>query len=300
MRSICVINNFNYGRFLNECLAGALAQTSAFDAVLVVDDGSTDDSRRILEDLCARQGTLEAVFKPNGGQLSCFHVALPYVFDGDVVVLCDADDVLPIDYLERLLPRYASHAIDLSFCETREFSAPDDPHLATALDSDLEDVLLPCTSALTRRFVPWFCGPTSAIALTGRLYRELLPYPFEEDFRIRADDVFAFGASLLGARKLYIPSLKIGYRVHGANHYAGRTRSQADNVRRSHLLERLFGWYCARQHISLEASLKAAAAEYWAVPAGLRKRFGLPSPKQFLKGRRLLMYRLRRLLGQAG
>lgn len=298
MRSICLINNYNYGRFLQECLTGVLAQTSAFDAVLVVDDGSTDDSRSVLEDLRACHDRLEVVFKPNGGQLSCFHAALPYVRDDDVVVLCDSDDVLPHDYLERLLPRYASHATDLSFCETREFSAPGDPRLATALDSGQEDVMLPCTSALTRRFMPWFCGPTSAIALTGRLYRELLPYPLEEDFRIRADDVFAFGASLLGARKLYIPSLRIGYRVHGANHYAGRTRSQADKVRRLHLLERLFGWYCSRQHISPEASLKAAAAEYWTIPAGLRERFRLPGPKKFLKGRKLLLHRLGRFLGR--
>ena len=298
MRSICVINNYNYGRFLNECLAGALAQTSAFDVVLVVDDGSTDDSRRILEDLCARHGTLETLFKPNGGQLSCFHAAVPYVLDGDLVVLCDADDVLPIDYLERLLPRYAAHATDLSFCETRVFSAPGDPQLVTALDSDLDDVPLPCTSALTRRFTSWVCAPTSAVALTGRLYRELLPYPHEEDFRIRTDDVICFGASLLGARKLYIPSLKIGYRVHGANHFAGRTWSKAYKARRLYFLERLFGWYCSRQHISLEAPLKAAAAEYWTVPAGLRKRFRLPGPAHFLKGRKLLLYRLRRLFGQ--
>jgi hypothetical protein len=129
------------------------------------------------------------------------------------------------------------------------------------------------------------------------LYRGLLPYPREEDFQIRADDVIAFGSSLLGARKLYIPSLKIGYRVHGANHHAGRTQSDADEVRRLHLLERLFGWYCSRQCISSEASLKAAEAEYWTIPARLRERFRLPSPKKFLKGRKLWAYRLGRFLG---
>jgi glycosyltransferase involved in cell wall biosynthesis len=296
MRSICVINNYNYGRFLKECLAGVLAQTSAFDAVVVVDDGSTDDSRSVLEDLRAGHDSLATVIKPNGGQLSCFHAALPYVHDDDVVVLCDADDVLPPDYLERLLPRYVSRATDLSFCETREFSAPGDPRLTTALDSDQEDVALPCTSALARRCKWWFCGPTTSIALTGRLYRELLPYPFEADWRIRADDVIGFGASLLGARKLYIPSLRIGYRVHGANHHFGRGKSPQAEVQRKHRLERLFGWYCSRQHISTEASVGAAVAEYRLLPAAFKARFNLRESK-VLQGPPLMLFKLRRLLG---
>ena len=296
MRSICLINNYNYGRFLKECLAGVLAQTSAFDAVIVVDDGSTDDSRSVLEDLHARHDALEVVFKPNGGQLSCFHAALPYVRDDDVVVLCDADDVLPTDYLERLLPRYAAGATDLSYCEKSEFSAPSDPRLATALSPAQEDVALPCTSALARRCKWWFCGPTTCIALTGRLYRELFPYPFEADWRIRADDVIGFGASLLGARKLYIPSLRIGYRVHGANHHFGRTQSPQSKVQRNHRLERLFGWYCSRQHISTEASMKGALAEYRLLPDAFTTRFNLQEPK-ILQGSGRLLFKLKRVLG---
>jgi len=297
MRSICLINNYNYGRFLRECLAGALAQTAAFDAIVVVDDGSTDESRSILEELRARHDRLEVVFKSNGGQLSSFHAALPYVHDDDVVVLCDSDDVLPPDYLERLLPRYEARATDLSYCEPREFSVPGDPRLATALDSDEEDVALPCTSALARRCKWWFCGPTTCIALTGRLYREIFPYPFEADWRIRADDVIGFGASLLGARKLFIPSLRIGYRVHGANHHFGRAQSPQAEVRRRHHLDRLFGWYCARQHISVEASVRAAVAEHRLLPDRFKARFNLQKSKGLLQGRRLLLFKLKRLLG---
>lgn len=300
MRSVCLINNFNYGHFLRECLSGALAQTSAFDAIVVVDDGSTDDSRSILEELRARHDQLEVVLKPNGGQLSSFHAALPYVQDDDVVVLCDADDVLPHDYLEHLLPRYAARATDLSYCETREFSSSGDLRLVTVHDVDQEDVALACTSALARRCKWWFCRPTSCIALTGRLYREIFPYPFEADWRISADKVVGFGASLLGARKLYIPSMRIGYRVHGANLNYGRTQSAQDQVRQRHRLERLFGWYCARQHISTEASERDALAEYRLLPAAFKTRFKLRASKGLLQGHRLLLFHLRNLIGLRG
>lgn len=300
MRSVCLINNFNYGHFLRECLAGALAQTSAFDAIVVVDDGSTDDSRGILEELRARHRQLEVVLKPNGGQLSSFHAALPFVLDDDLVVLCDADDLLPRDYLQHLLPRFAARGTDLSYCETREFSSSDDSRLATAFDSDQPDVALACTSALARRCKWWFCRPTSCIALTGRLYREILPYPFEQDWRISADKVIGFGASLLGARKLYVPSLKIGYRVHGTNLNYRRIRSAQDKVRRRHQVERLLGWYCARQHISTEASERDALDEYRLLSGDFKARFKLRASKGLLRGHRLLLFHLKNLIRLRG
>jgi glycosyltransferase involved in cell wall biosynthesis len=40
-----IIANFNYGRFLPDCLESIFAQTYQPIEVVVVDDGSTDDSR---------------------------------------------------------------------------------------------------------------------------------------------------------------------------------------------------------------------------------------------------------------
>ena len=45
-----IINNYNYARYLADCLDSALNQTRPFDQVIVVDDGSTDESRTIIED----------------------------------------------------------------------------------------------------------------------------------------------------------------------------------------------------------------------------------------------------------
>src|SRR5829696_6193249 len=43
-----VANNYNYGRFLREAIDSALNQTYPGTEVIVVDDGSTDDSRQII------------------------------------------------------------------------------------------------------------------------------------------------------------------------------------------------------------------------------------------------------------
>ena len=43
-----IVNNYNYGRFLSQAIDSALGQTYPRIEVIVVDDGSTDDSREII------------------------------------------------------------------------------------------------------------------------------------------------------------------------------------------------------------------------------------------------------------
>jgi glycosyltransferase involved in cell wall biosynthesis len=43
-----IINNYNYDRYLRQCIDSALNQTYKNIEVIVVDDGSTDDSRALI------------------------------------------------------------------------------------------------------------------------------------------------------------------------------------------------------------------------------------------------------------
>src|SRR5215212_8459413 len=85
-----IINNFNYGRFLREAIDSALAQDYPATEVVVVDDGSTDDSRAVIESYRDR---VRAVFKENGGQGSAYNAGVP-VSRGEYVCMLDADDTL--------------------------------------------------------------------------------------------------------------------------------------------------------------------------------------------------------------
>jgi glycosyltransferase involved in cell wall biosynthesis len=299
VRTVCILNNYNYGRYLHDCLDAVLGQTEPFDRVIVVDDGSTDESRQILQYFAERHASLTLVLKPNAGQLSCFNAAAVAIENDDLVVMCDTDDLLPSDYLQHLRGRHQKRLADFYFCDPAEFSDDGTTVRQTAVRQALQaDFLMPCTSALTRRFQCWIGSPTSCISLTGRFYREILPYPHEADWRTRADDVLVYGAALLGARKLYIPSLQVGYRVHGANHFFGRTISAADEAMRRHSVEKLFGWYCAKQNLSPISSNAAAELEYQLIPLALRQRFALPSPKEFMSRRERRRNRWKRNLGR--
>ena len=68
-----LINNYNYGRFLREAIDSALNQTYGNVEVVVVDDGSTDESRDIIDGYAGR---IVSVLKKNGGQGSAFNAGI--------------------------------------------------------------------------------------------------------------------------------------------------------------------------------------------------------------------------------
>jgi len=82
-----VVDNFNYGRFLGEAIDSALAQTHPHVGVIVVDDGSTDESRNVLARYDDR---IDVVLKENGGQASALNAGLARC-SGDAVIFLDAD-----------------------------------------------------------------------------------------------------------------------------------------------------------------------------------------------------------------
>jgi len=64
-----IINNYNYARFLRDAIDSALNQTYDRTETIVVDDGSTDNSREIIAGYGDR---IIPVLKENGGQNSAF------------------------------------------------------------------------------------------------------------------------------------------------------------------------------------------------------------------------------------
>jgi glycosyltransferase involved in cell wall biosynthesis len=85
-----VITNYNYGRFLNDAIRSALKQSRAALEVVVVDDGSVDDSPAIVASWGDR---IVPVLKDNGGQASAFAAGFD-ASSGDVIIFLDSDDML--------------------------------------------------------------------------------------------------------------------------------------------------------------------------------------------------------------
>jgi glycosyltransferase involved in cell wall biosynthesis len=277
MKNVCLVTNYNYADYLEECLLSLVSQTRKFDRILIIDDGSSDASREIIGRFCRDCSYALAVNKDNGGQLSCFNAALELIDPDDFVFFIDADDVYPHDYLEQVSSYAAKDQADFIFVNPVSFKDGETP-LKSACVGPEKSFTFSSTSALTRRIRCCIGVETSCLCVKGSLYHALLPYPYEKDWITQADDLLTVGASIIGARKLFIESLGISYRIHASNHFAGKRISPHDQADGRLRRERLFRWYADRAMLPLRAPLKNAIHEAMLIPNSLRKRFAIPSP----------------------
>jgi glycosyltransferase involved in cell wall biosynthesis len=88
-----IISSYNYAPYLRAAIDSALAQAHAHAEVIVVDDGSTDESPQIIRSYGER---VRAILKDNAGQASCLNEGFA-ASRGQVVLFVDSDDVLEPD-----------------------------------------------------------------------------------------------------------------------------------------------------------------------------------------------------------
>lgn len=94
-----LINNYNYGRFINDAIESALAQTYQQIEIVVVDDGSTDNS---LEVIARYTDRVRLVEKENAGQASAFNAGFASSL-GEIVCFLDSDDLFAPEKVNRIV-----------------------------------------------------------------------------------------------------------------------------------------------------------------------------------------------------
>ncbi|HEU4736963.1 MAG TPA: glycosyltransferase [Solirubrobacterales bacterium] len=216
-----VINNHNYGAFLEDAIESACGQTHERVNVVAVDDGSTDDSRRILAHYDDRIGL---VLQENGGQAAALNAGMERC-EGDVVIFLDADDVLRPEAAARVAEAFAADEglSKVQFrMETIDAQGKPTGELKPAAH-------LPMPAGDLRRAelaypydIVWMA--TSANAFRREALRRILPIPVAEYPVTGADWYLVHLTALLG-RVVSLDAVGAGYRVHGANSYeleAGR------------------------------------------------------------------------------
>ena len=93
-----VIPNYNYGEFIGHAIDSALDLDWPAVEIIVVDDGSTDNSRSVIQ---AYGKQVTALFQPNAGQRSACNVGFAQA-RGEVVMFLDSDDTLEPSLVKEL------------------------------------------------------------------------------------------------------------------------------------------------------------------------------------------------------
>jgi len=206
-----VVNNYNYGRFLAQAIDSALCQTYAPIEVLVVDDGSTDDSRDVIASYGDR---VVPLLKQNGGQASAFNAAIT-VSRGEVLIFLDADDVLLPTAVERAIERFGPGVVKVHWPLWR---ANDDLE-RTGQQIPSEDLPAGDMRAFTFREGPAtsLSPPTSGNAWARDFLKRVTPIP-EHEHRIGADGYLYGLAPAFGTIERVTTPQGV-YRIHSGNSY---------------------------------------------------------------------------------
>ena len=151
-----IIPCYNYGKFLRECVSSLCAQTLKDFEVIIVNDGSTDNSLQtamgVLEDF---QGLLRItlVDKDNEGLSRARNSGIG-IAGGELICCLDADDLFPENYLEALLKSFRNDgSADIVYPNIRFFGQIERLHEAP--DFEHRNLLywnfIPYSSAYRRR-----------------------------------------------------------------------------------------------------------------------------------------------------
>lgn len=117
-----VIPTYNYGRYVCDAVDSALAQTYPNIEVIVVDDGSTDDTRQRLQ---RYRSKIRYIYQDNRGPGAARNTAIRAA-RGEWIALLDADDTWAEDKTERQLQVAAEKGWDLVI----SWNSPGDSHCA--------------------------------------------------------------------------------------------------------------------------------------------------------------------------
>lgn len=97
-----IVTIYNKQQYVRQCIDSIVAQTYGLIEIILVDDGSTDDSGRICDDYAEKDNRVEVLHKTNGGLISAWTAGVE-LSRGDYLVFVDSDDWLDPEMTERLV-----------------------------------------------------------------------------------------------------------------------------------------------------------------------------------------------------
>jgi glycosyltransferase involved in cell wall biosynthesis len=213
-----VISNYNYGRFLPDAIDSALAQAYQPIEVVVVDDGSTDDSRDVIDSYGSR---IVPVMKVNGGHTSAVNAGFAASM-GNIVIFLDGDDFLYPECVETVVEAWEENLAKIQYrldVVDRDGKNCNNPFPFFSKDLTPERVL---QRSIKYGFYPWTVS--SGNAYSRQYLTAIMPICTARFPKV--PDGYANKLAPLFGRVKTLPLILGAYRVHGANDLAKQKDTQ--------------------------------------------------------------------------
>ncbi|MBD2200205.1 MULTISPECIES: glycosyltransferase family 2 protein [Calothrix] len=216
-----VINNYNYDRFLKEAIDSALNQTYQNIEVVVVDDGSTDNSREVIASYGDR---IVPVLKENGGQCSCFNAGFA-ASCGEIICFLDADDIYLPEKIAEVVEIFKSSE-EIGWCFHNLRWVNENAELLPQLSTQRPTVECDFRDLLKSGKLPPPLPATSALCFRRELLAQFLPKPISK--AVKSTDFYVKYMAVALSKGSFLGKVLAFHRIHDSN--AATLRKDKHNV----------------------------------------------------------------------
>ena len=177
-----IVPIYNKEKYLEKCLDSILGQTYRDLEIILVDDGSTDNSLAICQHYAEKDPRIKIYHKPNGGVSSARNLGLEKS-TGKYISFVDPDDFIHSEFIERLEMMLVQSDAEIAYCKMLDvWEGSDVEHIPQITDK---------VCILDARRYDWFAPAAHKVAC-GAVYRKscVKDIRFSDDLYIGEDTLF--------------------------------------------------------------------------------------------------------------
>ena len=115
-----IVPIYNVEKYLAKCIDSIINQTLTNIEIILVNDGSTDNSRKIIDKYDKKDSRIKVIHKKNGGQGSARNAGLD-IAKGEYIGFVDSDDWIDSNMYENLYNAAISNNADIVVCNRKVF-----------------------------------------------------------------------------------------------------------------------------------------------------------------------------------
>ena len=110
-----IVPAYNAEKTIGRCIESCLKQTYSNYEIIIIDDGSTDNTAKICNRYAREYMSIRYLYQQNAGAATARNYGLD-VSDAEFIAFCDADDILLSEYVEHLVSLLKRSKADIAVC----------------------------------------------------------------------------------------------------------------------------------------------------------------------------------------
>lgn len=145
-----VVAIYNTGKYLNRCIDSLVNQTLKEIEIILIDDGSSDDSGKICDEYASQDSRIKVFHRTNHGLAASRKFGLEHA-SGTYLIQADSDDWVDLDMYEKMYDVAIRTKADVVFCDYYEEKENKSiRHIQKPSSNESEEVLLELFTTLSR------------------------------------------------------------------------------------------------------------------------------------------------------